>query len=123
MLSIDNRQSHIQHTADPQHLEQQQQQQQIIVATQRSNMYEETPEQQQQQQQQEEEEQLGDNEVNLNFSTFEELCRLCAIHHGPPKMHIFEPEAEQRQLLYKLRTLLQANVSRKLLTSSVYWRV
>lgn len=80
-------------------------------------MYEETPEQQQRQQQ--EEDQLGENEVNLNFSTFDELCRLCAIHHGPPKMHIFEPEAEQRQLLYKLRTLLQANVSSKRHPNSV----
>ncbi|KAH8417691.1 hypothetical protein KR222_004427, partial [Zaprionus bogoriensis] len=102
-------QSHIQHTADSQqqqqqHIEQQQQQQPGAAHT--SNMYEAAPQEQ---------EDL-DLDVNLNFSSFEELCRLCAVHHGPLKLHIFEPEAEQRQLPYKLRTLLQANVS-----SAVAW--
>lgn len=57
------------------------------------------------------EEETEQQETHLNFGSFNELCRLCAIHQGATKLHIFESAAEQRQLLYKLRTLLQANVS------------
>ncbi|EDV90598.1 GH14092 [Drosophila grimshawi] len=67
------------------------------------------------QQQQQEEQVEGHNDaanVALNFSNFAELCRLCAIHQGPRKLHIFEKEAEHRQLLYKLRTLLLANITK-----------
>ncbi|KAH8310645.1 hypothetical protein KR044_002336, partial [Drosophila immigrans] len=53
-----------------------------------------------------------ESESQLNFSSFEELCRLCAIHRGAAKLHIFEPQAKQRQLLHMLRTLLQANISK-----------
>jgi len=96
------------------HLQQlEQQQQHIEHATHGSHIYAAAVE--------EEEEvshQLG-HDVNLNFTTFNELCRLCTIHQGATKLHLFEPEAEQRQLLYKLRTLLQSNVSMQHATCNV----
>ncbi|BFF92324.1 uncharacterized protein DMAD_10404 [Drosophila madeirensis] len=48
---------------------------------------------------------------DLNFTSFGELCRLCVIHQGPAKINLFEGESVQRQLLHKLRSLLQARVS------------
>lgn len=99
MLNVNNRQSHIQHTtaqAAAQQLEQQQHLLDTAGATHDGQLYGEEGQQ---------------HDVDLNFSNFAELCRLCGIHHGPTKLHIFEPQAEQRQLLYKLRSLLQANVS------------
>jgi len=89
------------------HLQQLEQQQQHIIehATHGSHIYAANVE---------EEDKVAnqlEHDVNLNFTTFNELCRLCAIHEGATKLHLFESEAEQRQLLFKLRTLLQSNVS------------
>jgi hypothetical protein len=47
----------------------------------------------------------------LNFTAFIDLCRFCSIKSGP-RVHIFDKEAEQRQLLYKIRTLLPTAVSK-----------
>lgn len=46
----------------------------------------------------------------LNFTAFIDLCRLCSIRNGP-RLNIFEKEAEDRQLLFKLRTILPITVS------------
>ena len=46
----------------------------------------------------------NDNE-ELNFTAFSDLCRFCSLRIGP-KIHLFEKEAENRQILYKVRTLL-----------------
>ncbi|CAG4949137.1 unnamed protein product [Colias eurytheme] len=42
---------------------------------------------------------------DLNFTAFTDLCRLCSLKSGP-RLHIFDKEAEQRQILFKLRTCL-----------------
>lgn len=39
-----------------------------------------------------------------------EICRLCAVRSGM-RMHIFDKEGEQRQLLFKIRTCLPIVVS------------
>lgn len=41
----------------------------------------------------------------LNFTAFTDLCRFCSLRIGP-KIHLFEKEAEQRQILYKIRSFL-----------------
>lgn len=46
----------------------------------------------------------------LNFTAFIDLCRICSIKSGP-RLNIFEKEAEERQLLFKIRTLLPITVS------------
>lgn len=46
----------------------------------------------------------------LNFTAFIDLCRFCAIRNGP-RLNIFEKEAEDRQILFKIRTLLPVTVS------------
>lgn len=53
----------------------------------------------------------NDDDTELNFSTFAELCRFCSVKNGPAKIHLFDKEAEQRNLVYKVRSLLPANVS------------
>lgn len=45
----------------------------------------------------------------LNFTAFTDLCRFCSLRNGP-KIHLFEKEAEQRQILYKVRTFLPVSV-------------
>lgn len=45
----------------------------------------------------------------LNFTAFTDLCRFCSLKIGP-KLHIFDKEAEQRQLLYKIRSILPTAV-------------
>lgn len=45
----------------------------------------------------------------LNFSTFMDLCRFCSLKPGQ-KMNIFEKEAEHRQLLYKVRSVIPSVV-------------
>lgn len=52
-------------------------------------------------------EQMNDE---LNFTAFIDLCRFCSIKSGP-RVHIFDKEAEQRQLLFKIRTVLPIIVS------------
>lgn len=46
----------------------------------------------------------NDNE-ELNFTAFTDLCRFCSLRIGP-RIHLFEKEAEQRQILYKVRSFL-----------------
>ncbi|XP_063704446.1 early growth response protein 1-B [Culicoides brevitarsis] len=48
----------------------------------------------------------------LNFTAFIDLCRLCSIRNGP-RLNIFEKEAEDRQLLFKLRTVLPITISKE----------
>lgn len=45
----------------------------------------------------------------LNFSTFMDLCRFCSVKPGQ-KLNVFDKEAEHRQLLYKVRSVLPAVV-------------
>lgn len=52
-------------------------------------------------------EQLSDE---LNFTAFIDLCRFCSIKSGP-RLNIFDKEAEQRQILFKIRTILPIVVS------------
>lgn len=47
---------------------------------------------------------------DLNFTAFTDLCRLCSLKSGP-RLHIFDKESEQRQILFKLRTCLPTMVS------------
>lgn len=47
---------------------------------------------------------------DLNFSTFMDLCRFCSLRPGQ-KINIFDKEAEQRQVLYKVRSVLPSVVS------------
>lgn len=46
----------------------------------------------------------------LNFTAFTDLCRFCSLRIGP-KIHLFEKEAEQRQILYKIRSFLPIAVN------------
>ena len=46
----------------------------------------------------------------LNFSTFMDLCRFCSLKPGQ-KMSLFEKEAEHRQVLYKVRSVLPSVVN------------
>lgn len=46
----------------------------------------------------------------LNFTAFTDLCRFCSLRIGP-KIHLFEKEAEQRQILYKIRSFLPVAVN------------
>lgn len=57
----------------------------------------------------------------LNFSTFMDLCRFCSLKPGQ-KMNIFEKEAEHRQLLYKVRSVIPSVVGNHIQTewASVY---
>lgn len=48
---------------------------------------------------------------DLNFTAFTDLCRLCSLKSGP-RLHIFDKESEQRQILFKLRTCLPTMVSK-----------
>lgn len=50
---------------------------------------------------------------DLNFSTFMDLCRFCSLRPGQ-KMNVFDKEAEQRQVLYKVRSVLPSVVSHML---------
>ncbi|XP_037941245.1 zinc finger protein 436-like isoform X1 [Teleopsis dalmanni] len=100
MLSSGNSQQ--QHHTQHQQQQQLQQQQQHLHHTQQQNS--------QNQQTQSHTVTLYDGD--LNFTTFAELCRLCSIRNGPAKINLFEKEAEQRNLIYKLRTLLPANISK-----------
>lgn len=48
----------------------------------------------------------ADNDNNeLNFTAFTDLCRFCSLRSGA-KLNLFEKEAEQRQILYKVRSFL-----------------
>lgn len=47
-----------------------------------------------------------DTDANeINFTAFSDLCRFCSLRHGA-KINLFEKEAEQRQILYKVRSFL-----------------
>lgn len=51
---------------------------------------------------------LNNNQIEndeLSFTSFTDLCRFCSLRNGP-KIHLFEKEAEQRQILYKVRSFL-----------------
>jgi hypothetical protein len=54
----------------------------------------------------------GTEELN-NFTAFIDLCRFCSIKTSMgTKLNLFEKEAEQRQLLFKIRTILPINVAK-----------
>lgn len=61
-------------------------------------------------------EQMNDE---LNFTAFIDLCRFCSIKSGP-RVHIFDKEAEQRQLLFKIRTVLPIIVSTFIVHTQMY---
>lgn len=48
----------------------------------------------------------------LNFTAFIDLCRFCSIKMGP-RLNLFEKEADQRQLLFKIRTILPIAISKE----------
>lgn len=47
---------------------------------------------------------------DLNFTAFTDLCRFCSLKTGH-KIHLFDKEAEQRQLIFKIRSVLPTVVS------------
>lgn len=47
----------------------------------------------------------------LNFTAFTDLCRLCSLKIGH-KLQLFDKDAEQRQILFKVRSILPTVVSR-----------
>lgn len=48
----------------------------------------------------------------INFTAFIDLCRFCSIKFGP-RLNLFDKEAEQRQLLFKIRTILPVSISKE----------
>ncbi|XP_059612399.1 zinc finger protein 768 isoform X2 [Phlebotomus argentipes] len=48
----------------------------------------------------------------LNFTAFTDLCRFCSLKNGP-KLHLFDKEAEQRQIIFKIRSLLPVVISKE----------
>lgn len=56
----------------------------------------------------------------LNFTAFADLCRFCSLRIGP-KIHLFEKEAEHRQILYKVRSFLPIAVSNILPEPMCVW--
>jgi Zinc-finger associated domain (zf-AD) len=48
----------------------------------------------------------------LNFTAFIDLCRFCSIKMGP-RLNLFEKEADQRQLLFKIRTVLPIAIAKE----------
>jgi hypothetical protein len=48
----------------------------------------------------------------LNFTAFIDLCRFCSVKIGP-RLNLFEKEAEQRQLLFKIRSILPVTVAKE----------
>lgn len=58
-----------------------------------------------------------DTDANeINFTAFTDLCRFCSLRHGA-KINLFDKEAEQRQILYKVRSFLPVAVNIVLLYS------
>lgn len=51
-----------------------------------------------------------ENSEEINFSVFADLCRFCSLRVGT-KIHLFEKEAEHRQILFKVRSFLPIAVS------------
>lgn len=47
----------------------------------------------------------------LNFTAFIDLCRFCSVKIGP-RLNLFDKEADHRQLLYKIRTILPVTISK-----------
>lgn len=54
----------------------------------------------------------GTTSEELNFTAFIDLCRFCSIKMGP-RLNLFEKEAEQRQLLFKIRTVLPIAIAKE----------
>lgn len=48
----------------------------------------------------------------LNFTAFIDLCRFCSVKIGP-RLNLFDKEAEQRQLLFKIRSILPVTVAKE----------
>lgn len=48
----------------------------------------------------------------LNFTAFIDLCRFCSVKIGP-RLNIFDKEAEQRQLLFKIRSILPVTIAKE----------
>lgn len=46
-----------------------------------------------------------------DFTAFIDLCRFCSVKIGP-RLNLFEKEADHRQLLYKIRTILPTTISK-----------
>uniref|UniRef100_A0A182J296 Uncharacterized protein n=1 Tax=Anopheles atroparvus TaxID=41427 RepID=A0A182J296_ANOAO len=54
------------------------------------------------------------NSDQLNYTAFVDLCRLCAIKGGSRFCSLFDSrEAEQRQLLFKIRTILPIVITKE----------
>lgn len=48
------------------------------------------------------------DEFNISNESFTELCRLCAIKNGPPKIDMFDEK--DGNILFKIRSVLPLNV-------------
>ena len=48
----------------------------------------------------------------LNFSAFIDLCRFCSVKIGP-RINLFDKESEQRQLLFKIRSILPVTIAKE----------
>lgn len=48
----------------------------------------------------------------LNFTAFIDLCRFCSVKIGP-RLNLFDKEAEHRQLLFKIRSILPATIAKE----------
>uniref|UniRef100_A0A1Q3FUC7 Putative dvir\gj22977-pa-like protein n=1 Tax=Culex tarsalis TaxID=7177 RepID=A0A1Q3FUC7_CULTA len=68
--------------------------------------------QHQNQNQSEQQQQQSSSSDELNFTAFIDLCRFCAIKSGP-RLNIFDKEAEQRQLLFKIRNILPIVINKE----------
>jgi hypothetical protein len=56
--------------------------------------------------------------MNEDFN-FAELCRLCSLKSSQ-QMQIFDKEGEQRQLLFKIRSCIPAEVSNSAIWNSYH---
>lgn len=54
----------------------------------------------------------GNAAEELNFTAFIDLCRFCSVKIGP-RLNLFDKEAEQRQLLFKIRSILPVTVAKE----------
>ncbi|KFB36814.1 Dvir\GJ22977-PA-like protein [Anopheles sinensis] len=62
----------------------------------------------------EQQRQVASSTEELNFTAFIDLCRFCAIKSGSRFCSLFDNrEAEQRQLLFKIRTVLPIVITKE----------
>lgn len=55
---------------------------------------------------------VSNSTEELNLSAFIDLCRFCSMKMGP-RLNLFDKEAEQRQIISKVRTLLPIAINKE----------